>query len=134
MALRLDGVAKEYPGGVAALRGVSVEVPAGDQVAVVGPSGSGKTTMLTIMGTLERPTQGRCAASPATTSCKASDNELAGLRAHEIGFVFQAFHLQDVDDGAGQRRQRHALQRRSRSRRAARRRGRRSSGSGSATA
>ena len=54
----LRGVVKEYPGGVQALRGVSVEIPAGDQVAVVGPSGSGKTTMLTVLGTLERPTSG----------------------------------------------------------------------------
>jgi putative ABC transport system ATP-binding protein len=51
-ALVLRDVVKEYPGGVAALRGVSVEIGCGEQVAVVGPSGSGKTTMLTIMGTL----------------------------------------------------------------------------------
>ncbi|MGO9900223.1 MAG: ABC transporter ATP-binding protein [Solirubrobacteraceae bacterium] len=94
VALRLDDVAKEYPGGVAALRGVSVEVPKSDQVAVVGPSGSGKTTMLTIMGTLERPTRGDVRVAGHNV-VKASDNELAGLRAHEIGFVFQAFHLQD---------------------------------------
>src|ERR1019366_9100652 len=83
-----------YAGGVAALRGVSVEIEEGDQVAVAGPSGSGKTTMLTILGTLERPSSGdvRVAGRDAV---KASDNELAGLRAHEIGFVFQLFHLQD---------------------------------------
>ncbi|MGO9754248.1 MAG: ABC transporter ATP-binding protein [Solirubrobacteraceae bacterium] len=95
VALRLDGVAKEYPGGIAALRGVTVEVPDRDQVAVVGPSGSGKTTMLTIMGTLERPTRGEVRVSGHNV-VKASDNELAGLRAHEIGFVFQSFHLQDA--------------------------------------
>ncbi len=95
LALRLDGVAKEYPGGVSALRGVSVEVPTRDQVAVVGPSGSGKTTMLTIMGTLERPTRGEVSVAGHSV-VKASDNELAGLRAHEIGFVFQSFHLQDA--------------------------------------
>jgi putative ABC transport system ATP-binding protein len=93
-ALELRDVSKEYAGGVAALRGVSVEIEEGDQVAVVGPSGSGKTTMLTILGTLERPSSGdvRVAGRDAV---KASDNELAGLRAHEIGFVFQGFHLQD---------------------------------------
>ena len=93
--LALDGVAKEYPGGVIALRHVTVDVPGGDQVAVIGPSGSGKTTMLTILGTLERPTRGqvRVAGHDVVT---ASDNELAGLRAHEIGFVFQSFHLQEA--------------------------------------
>ena len=85
---------KEYPGGVTRCASVSVEIPAGAQVAVVGPSGSGKTTMLTILGTLERPSTGdvRVAGHDTTT---ASDGELAGLRAHQIGFVFQAFHLQE---------------------------------------
>ncbi len=94
MSVELIDVTKEYPGEVTALRDVSVDIPAGDQVAVVGPSGSGKTTMLTILGTLERPTSGdvRVAGHDTVT---ASDGELAGLRAHEIGFVFQAFHLQE---------------------------------------
>ena len=95
MALTLDEVVKEYPGGVAALRGVSLEIPDGDQVAVVGPSGSGKTTMLTIMGTLERATAGRVEVAGRDLA-SASDIQLAGLRAHEIGFVFQGFHLQEA--------------------------------------
>jgi putative ABC transport system ATP-binding protein len=92
--LALETVVKEYSGGVAALRGVSVDIADGDQVAVVGPSGSGKTTLLTILGTLERPTRGdvRVAGIDVVT---ASDRRLAGLRAHEIGFVFQSFHLQE---------------------------------------
>ena len=92
--LALDQVEKEYPGDVAALRGVTVDIPSGDRVAVVGPSGSGKTTMLTVLGTLERPSSGevRIDGRDVTT---ASDRELAGLRAHQIGFVFQTFHLQD---------------------------------------
>ncbi|HTX12394.1 MAG TPA: ABC transporter ATP-binding protein [Solirubrobacteraceae bacterium] len=94
MALTLDEVVKEYPGGVAALRGVSMEIPDGDQVAVVGPSGSGKTTMLTIMGTLERASGGRVEVAGRDIA-SASDGQLAGLRAHEIGFVFQGFHLQE---------------------------------------
>ncbi len=94
VALRLADVSKEYPGGVSALRGVSVEIDAGAQVAVVGPSGSGKTTMLTILGTLERPTSGAVQVAGRDT-VTASDADLAGLRAHEIGFVFQGFHLQD---------------------------------------
>ena len=92
--LALDRVDKEYPGDVAALRGVTVEIPSGDQVAVVGPSGSGKTTMLTILGTLERPTSGQVRIAGRDVA-KATDRELAGVRAHQIGFVFQTFHLQD---------------------------------------
>jgi putative ABC transport system ATP-binding protein len=95
VSLELDQVVKEYPGDVAALRGVSLEVPDGDQVAVVGPSGSGKTTMLTIMGTLERSTAGSVRVAGRDIG-SASDRELAGLRAHEIGFVFQGFHLQEA--------------------------------------
>ncbi len=93
--LALDRVGKEYPGGVTALRGVSVEIGSGDQVAVIGPSGSGKTTMLTILGTLERPTSGEVTVAGRDVG-KASDRQLAGLRAHLIGFVFQTFHLQDT--------------------------------------
>jgi putative ABC transport system ATP-binding protein len=93
-ALQLDGIVKEYP-GVAALRNVSLDVAEGDQVAVVGPSGSGKTTMLTIMGTLERPTSGRLSVAGQDIE-KASDLELAGIRAHNVGFVFQGFHLQEA--------------------------------------
>jgi putative ABC transport system ATP-binding protein len=94
MVLALDDVGKEYAGGVMALRGVSLEVPARDQMAVIGPSGSGKTTMLTILGTLERPTSGTVHVAGHDVG-SASDNELAGLRAHRIGFVFQSFHLQE---------------------------------------
>jgi putative ABC transport system ATP-binding protein len=95
VALWLDRVVKEYPGGVAALRGVSLRIADGDRVAVVGPSGSGKTTMLTIMGTLERATAGEVRVAGRDVA-RASDGQLAGLRAHEIGFVFQGFHLQDA--------------------------------------
>jgi putative ABC transport system ATP-binding protein len=94
VALALENVGKRYPGGVAALRGVTVEIPQGEQVAVLGPSGSGKTTMLTILGTLERPSTGQVHVAGRDV-VKASDAELAGLRAHKIGFVFQSFHLQE---------------------------------------
>jgi putative ABC transport system ATP-binding protein len=94
-ALALRDVVKEYPGGVTALREVSVEIARGEQVAVVGPSGSGKTTMLTILGTLERPTRGEVRVGDRNVA-SVSDADLAGLRAHEIGFVFQAFHLQEA--------------------------------------
>jgi putative ABC transport system ATP-binding protein len=94
MSICLEQVVKSYPGGVTALNGVSIEVPDGDRVAVVGPSGSGKTTMLTILGTLERPTEGKITVEGIDIAA-ASDRALAGLRAHRIGFVFQAFHLQE---------------------------------------
>ena len=93
-ALRLRDVVKAYPGGVHALSGVSVAIASGERVAVVGPSGSGKTTMLTVLGTLERPTSGSVEVAGRDV-VTASDGALAGLRAHEIGFVFQDFHLQD---------------------------------------
>ena len=94
MSIELDHVTKRYPGDVTALRDVTVTVPAGDQVAVVGRSGSGKTTLLSLMGTLERPTRGQLRVAGLDTA-GASDREFAGLRAHQIGFVFQAFHLQE---------------------------------------
>ncbi len=94
MALELEHVGKEYPGGVTALSEISVDITDGELVAVVGPSGSGKTTMLTVMGTLERPSRGQVRVAGRDVAT-ASDAELAGLRAHEIGFVFQEFHLQD---------------------------------------
>jgi len=94
VAVRLDDVTKEYPGGVAALRGVNVEIADREQVAVIGPCGSGKTTLLTIMGTLERPTTGAVHIVGQEVGV-ASDSDLAGLRAYGIGFVFQAFHLQE---------------------------------------
>ncbi|HEX4106658.1 MAG TPA: ABC transporter ATP-binding protein [Solirubrobacteraceae bacterium] len=94
MSIQLERVVKHYPGGVTALRGVSVDVADGDQVAVVGPSGSGKTTMLTILGTLERPSEGKITVEGVDVGA-VSDRALAGLRAHRIGFVFQAFHLQE---------------------------------------
>ena len=90
----LEAVTKEYPGGVVALRDLTIEVGEGEQLAVVGPSGSGKTTLLTVMGTLERPTRGGVHVVGYDVA-QASDRELAGLRAHALGFVFQAFHLQE---------------------------------------
>jgi len=93
--IELDAVSKEYPGGVRALHDVTLEVDAGERIAIVGPSGSGKTTMLTIMGTLERPSAGAVRFAERSLQ-SASDAQLAGLRAHQLGFVFQSFHLQDT--------------------------------------
>ena len=94
-ALELHGVAKRYPGGVEAVAGVDLEIRHGERVAVIGPSGSGKTTMLHLMGTLERPSEGRVCVSGREVSAL-GDRELAFLRARTIGFVFQQFFLLDA--------------------------------------
>ena len=90
--LELRDVRKTYPGGVEALRGVSLSVGRGEMTAIVGPSGSGKSTLLHLMGTLDRPTSGSVAIEGRDLS-RASDDELAGLRATRLGFVFQRFFL-----------------------------------------
>ena len=92
--LALDEVRKAYPGGVEALRGVSLRVARGELLAVVGPSGSGKSTLLHIMGTLERPTSGSVAVAGEDVA-ELGDRALASLRARRIGFVFQQFFLLD---------------------------------------
>ena len=93
-ALELVEVTKIYPGSppVAALRSVSVSVSTGEFVAVVGPSGSGKSTLLSIAGTLERPSAGRVRIAGQAVEDLA-DDQLAGVRACDIGFVFQQFIL-----------------------------------------
>jgi putative ABC transport system ATP-binding protein len=90
--LSLRDVVKTH-GDVGALRGVSIEVAAGELVAVVGPSGSGKSTMLNIVGTLDRPTSGTVTIA-GNDVASMSDDALSRLRADHIGFVFQHFHLQ----------------------------------------
>jgi putative ABC transport system ATP-binding protein len=85
-------VRKSYSGGVEALRGVSLEIGAGELLAIVGPSGSGKTTLLHILGTLDRAGGGEVSVAGHDVTVL-SDRGLAALRAHAIGFVFQQFHL-----------------------------------------
>ncbi len=92
--LSLRDVVKEYPGGVRALDGVSLDVASGEMAAVVGPSGSGKSTLLHIMSTLDRPTSGTAHIAGHDMDAL-SDRELAGLRARAVGFVFQQFFLLD---------------------------------------
>ena len=95
--LELREVSKRYGGGageppVYALRDVSLEVWAGELVAIVGPSGSGKSTLLHVIGTLERPSAGVVSITGVDVA-SLSDRELAALRATRIGFVFQQFFL-----------------------------------------
>ncbi|MDX3319695.1 ABC transporter ATP-binding protein [Streptomyces sp. ME03-5684b] len=84
----------EYPGGVKALAGVSLEIQDGEFLAIVGPSGSGKSTLLNVMGTLDRPSGGAVviAGHDVTTL---PDRQLSALRGRWLGFVFQQFHLTD---------------------------------------
>ena len=72
------------------LRGVSLDVEAGEVMSIVGPSGAGKTTLLHIMGTLDRPDSGKVSYDGRDLS-GLSSNELARFRNSSVGFVFQ-FH------------------------------------------
>ncbi|GAA3943522.1 ABC transporter ATP-binding protein [Actinoplanes auranticolor] len=90
--IRMSEVGKTYPGGVAALRSVSMHVDAGELVGIVGPSGSGKSTMLHLLGALDRPSTGTVSIDGHDVA-SLPDRSLSALRARTIGFVFQQFHL-----------------------------------------
>jgi putative ABC transport system ATP-binding protein len=94
-AIRLEDVSVTLPsraGDVEILRGVDLMVKQGEAVAVVGPSGSGKTTLLMVTAGLERATSGRIVVAGEDFAGK-SEDELARMRAGNIGIVFQSFHL-----------------------------------------
>jgi putative ABC transport system ATP-binding protein len=88
----LDQVGKTYPGGVTALRDVTLTIDAGELVSVVGPSGSGKSTLLHLLGALDTPTTGTVTINGDDIS-RLPDKRLSALRGRVIGFVFQQFHL-----------------------------------------
>jgi putative ABC transport system ATP-binding protein len=90
--IALERAGKTYPGGVQALREVSLTVQRGELVGVVGPSGSGKSTLLHLIGALDLPTTGRVAVGGRDLS-RLPDDQLSALRGRTIGFVFQQFHL-----------------------------------------
>ena len=77
------------------LRGVDLQIPQGDFVALMGPSGSGKTTLLNLMGGLDTPTDGSIAVAGDRID-HLSGGRLARWRARHIGFVFQLYHLLPV--------------------------------------
>lgn len=89
-----ENLTKIYTDGapVRALDAVTIEVAAGEFVAITGPSGSGKSTLLNLIGTLDRPTSGRVVVDGVDVSTLRG-NALADFRRERIGFVFQMFHL-----------------------------------------
>ncbi len=95
LAAKLTDVKKEYVlkgETVRALRGVSLEVPEGDFVAIMGASGSGKSTMLNLLGCLDRPTAGKIWLGDDDVTTL-NDLRLSNIRASRIGFVFQSYNL-----------------------------------------
>ncbi len=93
--IEIENVTKVYDLGeqkVDALRGVSLQIYAGEIVALMGPSGSGKSTLMNILGCLDQPTTGRFQMLGKEVG-NLSQDERAFLRNHEIGFVFQNYNL-----------------------------------------
>ena len=93
--LRLDGIEQVYGTGetaVHALRGIDLDIAAGDYVAIMGPSGSGKSTLMNLLGCLDVASGGRYELAGHDVR-SLTENELAGVRNREIGFVFQSFNL-----------------------------------------
>ena len=93
--VRAVGLGKSYPtqyGQVQALRGLDLELAVGQYLAIMGASGSGKSTLLTLLGCLDRPSQGSYHLAGQDVA-SASDRELSRLRANHIGFIFQTFNL-----------------------------------------
>jgi putative ABC transport system ATP-binding protein len=90
----LREVYKTYPGTppVHSLRGVTVSVAAGERIAIVGASGSGKSTLLHLIAGLDRPTGGTVRVTGVDIG-RLGERDLSGLRAHQVGVVFQQFHL-----------------------------------------
>lgn len=95
VAVEISDLEKVYGEGraaVRALKGISLEFPAGEFAAIMGPSGSGKSTLLHILGALDRPSSGKVVVGGQDLS-GLSDKKLTLLRRERMGFVFQFFNL-----------------------------------------
>ena len=94
--IKTENLIKTYDMGeavsVQALRGVDLEIPRNEYVAIMGPSGSGKSTLMNLIGCLDTPTDGRYWLNEQLVS-ELDDDQLASIRNKEIGFVFQTFNL-----------------------------------------
>lgn len=95
--IKAQGILKRYghgPGAVEALRGIDLEVPKGEWLAVMGRSGSGKSTLLTVLGGLNSPTAGNYSVEGVELYCLPPEQR-ADFRREKMGFVFQSFQLLD---------------------------------------
>ena len=95
LLIQLRGVTKRYGAGAAellALKGIALEIRAGEFVAIMGPSGSGKSTAMNVLGCLDTPTQGEYLFQGAHVEDLSRDQR-ARLRRRFLGFVFQGFNL-----------------------------------------
>jgi len=93
--VRTENVRKVYKMGaveVEALKGVTLEIYAGEYISIMGPSGSGKTTLFNMIGALDKPTSGRVYIDEVDVA-QLDAYELAWLRCRKIGYIFQTFNL-----------------------------------------
>jgi putative ABC transport system ATP-binding protein len=93
--IKMNGIEKVYAKGrmkVKALRGVDLNIGAGEFVSIVGPSGSGKSTLMNIAGCLDVPSEGEYELDGESVE-KLSMSQLAEIRNKKVGFVFQNFNL-----------------------------------------
>ena len=94
----VNGVHKYFTRGserIDVLKGVNLEIPKGDFLALMGPSGSGKTSLLNLMGGLDQPSAGSIDIG-GTNIASLSGSQLSRWRSHHIGFVFQLYNLLPV--------------------------------------
>jgi putative ABC transport system ATP-binding protein len=93
--IEVGNLEKTYSGGAVAtqvLKGISFRIEAGEYVAIMGTSGTGKSTLMNILGCLDKPTGGIYRLNDTEVG-ELDDDALSHLRNHQIGFVFQQFHL-----------------------------------------